>query len=343
MKKTIIIISCILFAMFTSCSKISSEATYGPDDTEELNIDFPGVVKRTKVPLVADEMTAESGVNSIQIMVFNDKGLESSKTITGTSGSLKVTNGKKKVVAVANYNGDLSGCNSPEAIYSTATLLNENSIGNSTLFVMSGETDVDVNGATQASISLSRIAAKFLIRKISINLNSAFSPSDITVDRIYIDNAVVAATLGGAKTPLASEDFVNQRGGFDSNAAYQPWVSGTYDSWTMSTPDDLNDGVKLYSYPNMIPDTEDSRNKTGAFSVRKTRIVVETTLKGRKTFYPFTFDGPIERNHYYEITDLIITGYGVEHPEDPTPTKGDMSVNITIRPWEQGGSTSIEI
>ena len=344
MKKISILAGATALAMLASCGKETINQPENPSgDTVELSLDFPVVINRTKVPLAADETNAESTVSSIQVMVYNDNGLELSQTITGTSGSLKVTKGEKKVVAVANYSGDLSKCSSPETVYATATELNENSIGSSPLFVMSGEADVSVNGATQASISLERIAAKFLIRKISVRLNSAFNESDIVIDRIYIDNAVVKASLGGAKSPLAVNDFVNQRGGFDSNAGYQPWVTGEYDSWTMSTISGSNEGTKLYSYPNLTPDTDDVRDKTGAFTVRKTRVVVEATLKGKKTFFPFTFNGPIERNHYYEITELVITGYGVEHPEDPTPVKGDLSINAIVKPWEQGGSTSIEI
>lgn len=344
MNKTSITASAMVLATLVSCEKERiGSSTFPECETVELSLDFPGVCNRTRVPLVADETEAESSVASIQIMVFNDNGLELSQTISSTSGSVKVTKGKKKVVAVANYSGNLSGCSTPEAIYATATDLNDNTIGSSSLFVMSGETDVDVDGATQASISLERIAAKFLIRKISVNLNSAFSEGDISIDRIYVDNAVVKANLGGAKTPLAAADFVNQRGGFDSNAVYQTWSAGPYDEWTMATPGTDGYGTKLFSYPNRTPDNDDSRNKTGAFTVRKTRVVVEATLKGKKTFYPFTFNGPIERNHYYEITDLVITGYGVEHPEDPTPSKGDLSVNIIVKPWEQGGSTSVEI
>lgn len=341
MKKTSIFAGAIALAILASCNKETNEPSIHPEtETAELTLEFPGVTVQTKVPLAADETSAESTVSSIQVLVFNDNGLELSQTISGTSGTMRVTKGSKKVVAVANFSGDLSGCTSPEDVYSASTSLKDNSLGNDTLFIMSGETDVTVDGATQASISLVRIAAKFLIRKISVNLNSAFSQSDISIDRIYIDNAVVNASLGGGKAPLAASDFVNQRGGFDDQGSYKPWSQSEFDGWTMS--EDKN-GTKLYSYPNITADKDDNRNKTGAFTVRKTRVVVEATLKGKKTFYPFTFDGQIERNHYYEITDLVITGYGVEHPEDPTPTKGDFTVNVIVKPWEQGGSTSIEI
>lgn len=342
MKKAIFSASVLALAtLVASCSKETNEPSIMPkEDYAELKLDFPGVTVPTKVPLVADEISAEASVYDIQVLVFNENGLELAQKINGTTGSLKVTKGSKTVVAVANYSDDLSKCESPEDVYETATSLDDNTIGSTPYFVMSGETDVTVEGTTQASITLERIAAKFLIRSISVNLNSAFSESDITIDRIYLDNAVVNATLGGEKAPLSTLDFVNERGGFDDNANYQPWTSGYYDDWTM---DEDVYSTKLYAYPNITEDEDDDRDKTGAFTVRKTRIVVEATLKGKKTFYPFTFSGPIERNHYYEITDLVITGYGVEHPEDPTPTKGDFTVNVIVKPWEQGGSTSIEI
>lgn len=314
-------------------------------ETYDLSFDFPGVVPMTKVTLASDELSAEASVSSVQVMVYGEKGLENSARFTSLTGNkMKVTKGVKTVVAVANWAGDLTKSENKAAVYATATALGDNPISGATAgqFVMSGESSVTVDGATSCTVNLERIASKFLLRKVSIELNSAFSSSDLVIDRVFVDNAVVNATLGGAKASLAPTDFENQRGGSLSGGVWAWNGSGAHVAWTAWTvPSGTTSwGQKLYAYPN--PTTTDNRDASGAFTVRKTRIVVEATLKGKKTYYPYTFDSAILRNHYYEITDLKITGAGVDNPED-LPEKSETSFTISVKPWVSGGSTNVEI
>ena len=106
---------------------------------------------------------------------------------------------------------------------------------------------------------------------------------------------------------------------------------------------DIKNGMStmrhFYCYPNTTLLADDTHDTT-AFCERRTRLVLATLLGDEVTYYPITLpknaSGALESNKRYIISDVKITGPGVDDPEDPIGERGTVTYNVTILDWETG-------
>ena len=94
--------------------------------------------------------------------------------------------------------------------------------------------------------------------------------------------------------------------------------------------DSLQPRYVFYPYPNSSEDDRDIE-KWGS---RSTRLVVRASLAGRTTYYPVTFDRVRPNTHYH--VEMVIAGFGVDHPENNPDDHGSMSLTVSTDPWIAG-------
>ena len=80
----------------------------------------------------------------------------------------------------------------------------------------------------------------------------------------------------------------------------------------------------FYYYPNPLPEALDSRS--GTWTRRRTRLVLEAEIGGRTYYYPVTLPAS-QRNKTYLIEEAVIRKLGSRDPEKDEPG----SVEVVFR------------
>lgn len=268
----------------------------------------------------------EAAIGSLQVLVFDCDGLlDAVESGSGTSVSVVVTTGRgKRLWAVANA-PKLTDIGSEDELKESVSNLQDNSL---TGLVMVGNTTADITEDSDISISLSRLAARLSVKKITRQFDApALAARPLTIKGIYLIN--VAAGVRYDASPEVPA-WLNRRG-FESSGA-----DALLSERGLSIP--LADGAShstahsFYCYPN--PSATDSSSED--WSPRKTRLVLEAELGGNTCYYSLTFP-EIKRNCTYTVENLTLSGKGSSTPDMPY-ARESISASVTVRDWTDGAT-----
>lgn len=283
---------------------------------------------------------SECAYQSVQILVFDSDGAldtdgYAAVDVDGNfSIELDVYKGKgKSFYAVTNLDR-ITSVSTEADFLSRVSQLSDNSIGS---LVMKGVTVTDIDGDCSVTINVRRLTAKVELEKISVAFEDCDYPS-LTVNAVYLTNVNSKVSLGG-EAPAAAGDWLNQRG-------YSPSSCNAilYESYSRTIADGSSDSAAhtFYCYPN--PVVADTHDEVNAFTVRCTRLVIDTDLG----YYHVDLcdsekmpDG-LESNCCYLIRDIVITGEGAGTPEEHT-SRANVTCTVEIIPWQDAASYIEEI
>lgn len=201
----------------------------------------------------------------------------------------------------------------------------------SSAFSMFGSCEFSVPEVSVCSIPISRLVSKVEIDRVRTEFSQYpdFYAETFTIDSIYLINAVGESALSGDETILP-EIWYNKRG-YDADMADAMLCDAVGSSVVPESPYSVPH--YFYCYQNNC--TSDSHSHT--WSPRRTRLVLECTIAGRKTYYPVDIvseNGKLERNCRYLITDLVITDIGVDAPDEPLSGPLPYRFSTVIIPWD---------
>lgn len=344
MKKHIISLGLMLLAL-ASCNKMPVTGTVaGEPATVVVNVHNGAM---TKAEAYLDQQNYEKQVNSVQVLVFDEKGNLNAYKDAGTTVNnitLTTTTGLKQIWAVVN-GPDVSSISHLNELKSIEVSLSDNSVTASEGFVMTGYVDYTVSNTntTAASVTVSRLLSRIALRSVSHNAPKAFG--DMTVVSAFIQNVVGNHTLGNGAAPelvWTNKMGMNSEGvvfNGASSVASDPdltyaGINSTVkfnESYTPAVPD------LFYCYPN----SSTSYVSTTTWSVRKTALTlgvkfagVDETVRYYTIALPDAQNGVLRANTAYTV-DVVITGLGSEDSVTPV-VKNTYSAAITVAEWSTG-------
>lgn len=336
-------------ALLFACNKVApvqgGEGNIAPEAARlRVNIAASGSSRAT----VADE-TNEAKVNKIEVLVFRDGALDGYgvKSDFSVNPDLVVdvdcSKGTRNIWAVINSDVTLNGITTENDLKALISQL-KNNVGSSSLdnFVMLGSiANQSITGSSSINMYVDRIVARVWVKRITKNFSSAaLQAATFSVGRIYLTNVVNRFNLGGTFVPDATSAYWYNRMGYDDTAAQVAEKDALIlrtGPGTIASATDIAVSGAMYPYPNptasTLVDGKYVGPEAGDWSIRPTRLVVEATVDGTLYYYPITLP-VLEKNHSYEIPNLIITRPGSDNPDIPVDGVS-AGFTIVVNDWEQ--------
>lgn len=309
---------CFVTAVFmlaaTGCGK---EAGIAPAASGEFELAVNVPFGMTKVEGTADE----NAVNDLQVFVFDHNGmLEAYAHEDRNSVSLSCSSGNKEVVALVNER-PLEDVVSLTDLKGRTSFLSDNSIGS---MVMEGKETIQMRASTSMSLPVSRLASRITISGISVDFElDQHDSQPFQIKSIYLLNVAGDRTYLTPTKPGLWHNKVFRESGTPPVAEIN--LTDVYVD--AGTP--YNVVHHLYCYPN--PTSSDESG--GVWTPRKTRLVVEAELGGKKYYYPVTLKD-LQSNTAYTVK-MKITRPGSSQPDKPVDSQ-TASFTVSVAPWEDG-------
>ncbi|MGM9735541.1 MAG: fimbrial protein [Candidatus Cryptobacteroides sp.] len=269
---------------------------------------------------------SESAVNSLQIFVFGMDGkIEAYGTTTYSSSlSLTCTTGEKDVVALVNA-APQEGILYLSDLKARTTDLSGNTGG---YLVMEGITRKKLKAAETVTVPVSRCASRVTLTNVSTDFElDVYNDMEFKITKVMLTNVAGDKPILGNAVPSV---WYNKRGAEPSALSV---ISDAVDNVAVTRTVPYSVPHYFYCYPN--PVTTDSTSST--WSVRKTRLVVVTTLGGCVYYYPVTLP-VLEANKLYSVS-LTVTRPGSTDIDIPVE-KVAASVSVTVNGWGTGASVN---
>ncbi len=295
----------------------------------------------TKAGQYTDQLTFETSLKSVQVLVFNeDDELENHLDLgtSVTSGKIRSKIGKKTVWVVAN-GPDLSGVKKPADVEQTVVSLSDHNRTDG--FVMAGMGSCSVLNETTSSVTvtISRLVARVALISIKNSLPAVLG--DLKVERVFLANVVGNQNIAGTASPGL---WYNKEGRCDEDprqslhiidgSAYKASLPDlTYaevgqtiangSEFTPSSP------YLFYSFANSSASTPNGFSST--FGAQRSVLVVAATVSGKLQYYPVILSNGLERNTASTVS-LTILGFGGDDPNRKV-MKGNFDTTIKISAW----------
>ena len=271
---------------------------------------------------------AESDVNEWCLYIADADGVICDAVSTS---SLSVTrtlpNGSYTVYAAVNCGLEPGSVSGVADILSHERRLEDEGDGLS----MFGATDFFVSDGAYCAIPVRRLVSKVVIRKMSVDFSKSpdIAAKSFSLDAVYLINVCGGSVLqdGWSFVPQSWYDRRERQAGA-ADALIHDSVGVTMTSGQSHDVQHV-----FYAYQNNT--VADSRAET--WSPRHTRLVVECTLGGEKTYYPIDIvgsDGRLARNSLYTVNELVVTGYGSTHPDLPVVGPLPYRLSAAVMDWE---------
>ena len=235
--------------------------------------------------------------------------------------------GMYKAYAVVNCGVPEGDFATEEEIKSVRRFLEDES----SAFSMFGSCEFSVPEDIVCSIPISRLVSKVEIDEVRTDFSQSpyLNAGPFTIDSMYLINVAGESALSDADTFLPVT-WYNKRG-------YNPNEADALlcDAVSKAVAPDVPYATSHYFYCYQNRSASDSHTDT--WSPRHTRLVIECTVAGRKTYYPIDIvseDGTLERNCRYLIKELVITDLGVDRPDEPLSGPLPCRFSTVIVPWD---------
>lgn len=300
------------------------------------------------VSVMADECVVKSAtlgeeeaVRSLQVVLFRDGILYSTASSSNNSLSLLVGLGKYSVYAFVNDPADWIslGTLTEEQIRSSVSSFSHNTLSS---FVMHGHATCTVDRSTTSlTVPVDRLVSRVQLKKVSVNLdgNVIHDGQSVTVNAVYLTNVFGSCPydLNPSPTPSAFDEWYNRMKLESCPSAVSAMICDQGLSVTVADNSSVTLGRTFYCYPNgSVADSDGD-----AWSPRRTRLVLEASLGGKKCYYHVTLPQMLP-NHSYEINDCTIKNMGGSSPEQNLELS-TLSVSMEVVDWSTGFSKEMVI
>ena len=211
--------------------------------------------------------------------------------------------------------------------------LRENTAGR---LVMAGSKTITVpvpDGGTQR-IGVDRLVCKAGIRKISVGFSDPIlAARPFVLKGLYLTNCYGKSRYGSdwEEADIVSEATLwHNRMGFHSDDTVNGLLAETSLDIPITAHTPHIQEHSFYYYPNPIPETLD--NRSGTWTRRRTRLVLEAEIGGRTYYYTVTL--PVsQRNKTYYIEEAVIRKLGSRDPERDEPGAIDVVFRSSEEDW----------
>ena len=191
---------------------------------------------------------------------------------------------------------------------------------------------VPVTDSSPQTIKVDRLVAKASIRKISVSFTDpVLQTRTFRLKAIYLTNCYGKTKLGNdgdVSWMNADASYWYNRMGFHSDTGINALLADRSINAVISASSPYRQTHHFYFYPNQI--AQDSRS--GNWSIRHTRLVLEAEIGGRIYFYPVTLPST-SRNKTYIIEEAIIRKLGSNDPEKEEPGSIDVVFSTSTGDW----------
>lgn len=262
--------------------------------------------------------TDEARVDDLQVLLFDENGaLETSGRSAGASVSLSCRSGDKTVWAFVNA-PTLSGIVRLSDLSAVVSRLSDNAPGR---LVMGGNRPLTVRGNGTETVDVERLCAKITLDKITRAFSSpVLQARPMTVNRIYLTNVAADRPLCTDGEPA---QWLNKMGNWGDCPGL------LCDEVGKALTDALTGTHTFYVYPN--PSASAARG--GTWSPRHTRLVIDTTLDGARSYY--VIDIPdILGNHVYRLTDIVLGRPGATDEENVS-AEAAVRFSCSVAGWRE--------
>lgn len=217
-------------------------------------------------------------------------------------------------------------------LLATPSDLRENSPGR---LLMAGNRTltIPVADGLPVAIGVDRLVCKTVIRKISTAFTDPVLASrTFVLKAVYLTNCYGRSRLGSdlaeSETDAGPSCWYN-RMGFHSDAGVDALLAEREINLTISEGAPCLQPYTLYGYPN--PTVADSRS--GEWSKRHTRLVIEAEIDGRTYYYPVTLP-VLQRNNPCVIEEAVIRKLGSKDPEKDEPGSLEITFGTSVDGWD---------
>ena len=278
----------------------------------------------------------ERAVDNWTLLLYKDGRLtEAGTSDSGSAIKKKLAAGDYTTFAVVNPPSSFQAAAFPElsSLTGAESALQDNAPGR---LVMAGSRTVTVpvpDGVTQ-QIGVDRLVCKAGIRKISVQFaNPLLADRPFILKAIYLTNCYGKSRYGSdlsATDILSDVSCWHNRMGFQSDGGVNGLLSERDIDAALTADKPHLQEHAFYFYPNPLPETLDSRS--GTWSRRHTRLVIEAQIGGRTYYYPVTLPAS-GRNKTYIIEEAVIRKLGSQDPEQDEPGAMDVTFSTSTDDW----------
>ena len=272
----------------------------------------------------------ERAVDDWALLLYKDGRLiEAGTSNSGAAIRKRLTEGCYTAFAVVNPPASFVPTYYPElsTLMATESALRDNALGR---LVMSGSQNITVpvpDGEMQ-QICVDRLVCKAGIKKVSVKFTDPILASrPFVLKSIYLTNCYGKSRYGGdcdVADIVADTSTWYNRMGFQTDGDVDALLAETgLDIPIMADTPHMQEHA-FYYYPNPLPDTLDSRS--GTWSRRRTRLVLEAEIGGQIYYYTVTLPAS-QRNKTYLIEEAVIQKLGSRDPEKDEPG----AINVIFR------------
>ena len=269
----------------------------------------------------------EAAVDSWTLLLYRDGRLAEAGTSSSGSAIRKtLPAGGYTAFAVVNPppSFDPAGFPDPGALAGAESALGDNAPGR---LVMAGSRSVTVpvpDGSVQR-IGVDRLVCKAGIRKVAVQFTDpGLAARPFRLKGIYLTNCYGKSRYGSDWTAEGILSDAHSEAGVDGLLA----ETGLDIPVTADRPH-TQEHV-FYYYPNPLPASLDTRS--GTWTRRRTRLVLEAQIGDRTYYYPVTLPES-QRNRTYLIEEAVIRSLGSLDPERDEPGALDITFSTSPDDW----------
>ena len=278
----------------------------------------------------------EAAVDGWALLLYRDGRLaEAGTSSSGSEIRKTLPAGDYTAFAVVNppASFDPAGYPEPGALAGAESALGDNAPGR---LVMAGRRTVSVpvpDGSVQR-IGVDRLVCKAGIRKVSVQfVDPSLAARPFRLKGIYLTNCYGKSRYGSdwtAEDILSTASVWHNRMGFRSEAGLDALLAETGLDIPVSADRPHTQEHVFYFYPNPLPASLDTRS--GTWSRRRTRLVLEAQIGDRTYYYPVTLPES-RRNRTYLIEEAVIRKLGSLDPEKDEPGVIDVTFSTSTDDW----------
>lgn len=301
--------------MITSCGKMEQQQAGQREKEVVVNFSLGDATK-------ASSGIDDDAINTAYVFAFDGNRLDGSAQVSSSSGSITVTEGTRRFIAVVNPNSEFTFTNitTPASLTSLVSNLSQESLAD---MVMIGENTVSVTGSTtNVSIAVVRLVSRISVNSLKFELTGALAGKTVSNVAVYLKNYPATMTYAGVPgTSYTSGLYLANRSSFEVHDDLGNIVSG---SAAIS-------GHHFFCY-----ERTSASSVTGKNAVR---LCVKGDINGQTYYWSIPVNNGstwsasafqsgdshygVKRNHAYAY-DITITRAGVpDDGSDPDPNDPD--------------------
>ena len=278
----------------------------------------------------------ERAIDNWTLLLYKDGRLaEAGASDSGSAIKKRLVTGDYTAFAVVNPPASFRATDYPElnSLAGAESALRDNAPGR---LVMAGSRTVSVpvpSGDTQ-QIGVDRLVCKACIRKISVQFaNPVLAERPFLLKAVYLTNCYGKSRYGNdlqASDLLSDTSCWHNRMGFHSDVGVNGLLADRDIDAALTAEMPHIQEHAFYFYPNPLSDAQD--NRSGTWTRRHTRLVIEAQIDGRTYYYPVTLPAS-QRNRTYIIEEAVIRKLGSRDPEMDEPGAIDVTFSTMTDDW----------